>query len=66
MSTKDRFDLEQDIMNAWTIEDDLEAAMDDEGVSKDDLESIMRVHNIRMVKLFDTFSCLIHDGKIQD
>ena len=50
----DRFDLEQDIIKAWGITDDLKSAK-----TLDEVEAIRRYYEIRFEKLWDTFEVVV-------
>lgn len=53
MST-DRFDLEQDIIRAWGITDDLK-----EVNSLEEVEAIRKYYEIRFDKLWNTFEAVV-------
>ena len=63
-NTKTRFDMEQEIMQAWQVLDDIKmlkarAATDDE-----DWDAVVRLYQIRFETLFETFEHLIKAGVI--
>lgn len=58
---KDRFDLEQDIMNCWGVCDDLKMLLNSEGYDNDDIEALARVYQRRFEALWQTFEdCIQH------
>jgi hypothetical protein len=62
----DRFDLEQEIMSCWNVLDDMKlTAKTESGVDVAVyMESLATVYDVKFHKLFDTFSTLVHEGKI--
>ena len=62
--TKTRFDMEQEIMQAWQVLDDIRMLSAREGTDKQDWDAVGRLYQIRFETLFETFENLIHDGKI--
>ena len=58
---KDRFDLEQDIMNCWNVCDDLKMLLDSEGYDNDDIEALARVYQKRFEALWQTFEDCIQN-----
>ena len=62
--TKTRFDMEQEIMQAWQVLDDIKMLSAREGTEKQDWDAVVRLYQIRFETLFETFENLIHDGKI--
>ena len=63
-NTKTRFDMEQEIMQAWQVLDDIKMLSAREGTEKEDWDAVVRLYQIRFETLFETFENLIHDGKI--
>ena len=63
-NTKTRFDMEQEIMQAWQVLDDIKMLSAREGTTKEDWDAVGRLYQIRFETLFETFENLIHDGKI--
>ena len=63
-NTKTRFDMEQEIMQAWQVLDDIKMLSAREGTEKQDWDAVVRLYQIRFETLFETFENLIHDGKI--
>jgi hypothetical protein len=62
--TKTRFDMEQEIMQAWQVLDDIRMLSAREGTDQADWDAVGRLYQIRFETLFETFENLIHDGKI--
>ena len=63
-NTKTRFDMEQEIMQAWQVLDDIKMLSAREGTTKEDWDAVGRLYQIRFETLFETFEQLIKDGKI--
>lgn len=63
-NTKTRFDMEQEIMTAWQVLDDIKMLSARAGTTKEDWDAVGRLYQIRFETLFETFENLIHDGKI--
>ena len=61
---KNRFDMEQEIMQAWQVLDDIKMLSAREGTDRADWDAVGRLNQIRFETLFETFENLIHDGKI--
>ena len=68
---KDRFALEQEIMDCWSVCDDMGTLLEgvcDKEISRDDVANAllgMRVmYQLKFEKLFDTFEEMIHTGKM--
>jgi len=62
--TKTRFDMEQEIMQAWQVLDDIRMLSAKEGTTKEDWDAVTRLYNIRFETLFETFEQLIRDRVI--
>jgi hypothetical protein len=63
-NTKTRFEMEQEIMQAWQVLDDIKMLSARGGTEKQDWDAVVRLYQIRFETLFETFENLIHDGKI--
>ena len=63
-NTKTRFDMEQEIMTAWQVLDDIKMLSARAGTTQEDWDAVSRLYQIRFETLFETFENLIHDGKI--
>lgn len=59
--TKTRFDMEQEIMQAWQVLDDIRMLSAREGTTKEDWDAVIRLYQIRFETLFETFEQLIKD-----
>jgi hypothetical protein len=59
--TKTRFDMEQEIMQAWQVLDDIRMLSVKEGTTKEDWDAVTRLYNIRFETLFETFEQMIKD-----
>ena len=62
--TKTRFDMEQEIMQAWQVLDDIKMLSAREGTEKADWDAVHRLYQIRFETLFETFEQLIKAGTI--
>ena len=62
--TKTRFDMEQEIMQAWQVLDDIRMLSAREGTDKQDWDAVGRLYQIRFETLFETFEQLIKDRAI--
>ena len=63
-NTKTRFDMEQEIMQAWQVLDDIKMLSAREGTEKADWDAVVRLYQIRFETLFETFEQLIKRGAI--
>ena len=63
-NTKTRFDMEQEIMTAWQVLDDIKMLSAREGTEKADWDAVVRLYQIRFETLFETFEQLIKAGTI--
>jgi len=57
----DRFDLEQDIMNCWSVCDDLNMLLKSNGYDNSDIEAISRVYQRKFEALWQTFEDCIQN-----
>jgi hypothetical protein len=62
--TKTRFDMEQEIMQAWQVLDDIKMLSAREGTDKQDWDAVGRLYQIRFETLFETFEQMIKDRAI--
>ena len=63
-NTKTRFDMEQEIMTAWQVLDDIRMLSAREGTEKADWDAVHRLYQIRFETLFETFEQMIKDRVI--
>ncbi len=63
-NTKTRFDMEQEIMQAWQVLDDIKMLSAREGTTKEDWDAVVRLYQIRFETLFETFEQMIKDRVI--
>jgi hypothetical protein len=63
-NTKTRFDMEQEIMTAWQVLDDIRMLSARESTTKEDWDAVHRLYQIRFETLFETFEQLIKDRVI--
>jgi hypothetical protein len=62
--TKTRFDMEQEIMQAWQVLDDIKLLSAREGTDQADWDAVTRLYQIRFETLFETFEQMIKDRVI--
>ena len=62
--TKTRFDMEQEIMQAWQVLDDIKLLSTREGTDQADWDAVTRLYQIRFETLFETFEQMIKDRVI--
>jgi hypothetical protein len=58
-NTKTRFDMEQEIMQAWQVLDDIKILSARKGTGREDWDAVTRLYNIRFETLFETFEQMI-------
>jgi hypothetical protein len=63
-NTKTRFDMEQEIMTAWQVLDDIRMLSARGSTTKEDWDAVHRLYQIRFETLFETFEQLIRDGAV--
>ena len=63
-NTKTRFEMEQEIMQAWQVLDDIKMLSAREGTEKQDWDAVVRLYQIRFETLFETFEQMIKDRAI--
>ena len=69
MSSKTRFDLEQEIMSCWNITTDLDVVYqaehlyDDENAMQNALLGLMSLYELKFAKLWATFESCVSDGE---
>ena len=63
-NAKTRFDMEQEIMQAWQVLDDIKMLSAREGTDKQDWDAVHRLYQIRFETLFETFEQMIKDRAI--
>ena len=56
--------MEQEIMQAWQVLDDIKMLSAREGTDKEDWDAVTRLYQIRFETLFETFENLIKEGTI--
>jgi hypothetical protein len=74
MKPKDRFDLEQEIMNCWKVTDDIDSVAHFVGqinIDAKDQDALLnmllgmkQLYNVKFEMLFETFEELIHAGEL--
>ena len=63
--TVDRFDLEQQIMQCWSMVDDLRAFANS-GADTDELRALSKVYDRKFNIMFETFSTMISEGQFAE
>jgi len=63
-NTKTRFDMEQEIMQAWQVLDDIKMLSARDSTTKEDWDAVTRVYQIRFETLFETFEHCIKTGTV--
>ena len=63
-NTKTRFDMEQEIMQAWQVLDDVKMLSARDGTTKEDWDAVVRLYQIRFETLFETFEHCIKTGTV--
>jgi len=63
-NTKTRFDMEQEIMQAWQVLDDIRMLSARDSTTKEDWDAVVRLYQIRFETLFETFEQSIKAGTI--
>lgn len=59
----DRFDLEQQILQAWQITDDI-LILTEQDASMEDMVSLATVYEYKFQRLWKIFETMVHDRKI--
>jgi hypothetical protein len=63
--TADRFDLEQQIMQCWSMVDDVRAFANS-GATTDEFQALAKVYDRKFDILFETFSTMISEGQFAE
>ena len=70
--SKDRFDMEQEVMKCWNVVDDLKVLHEgvlDRDLTRDQISNILlglgEIYQLRFEVLFDTFETMVSEGKIK-
>ena len=56
--------MEQEIMTAWQVLDDIRMLSARESTTKEDWDAVNRLYQIRFETLFETIEQLIRDGAV--
>jgi len=73
-TNRDRFDLEQDIMNCWSIVDDIKelsrSKMDRRDMTEDEVNNYLlgleTIYQVKFERLFETFEMLVRQNAFKD
>lgn len=57
--------MEQEIMHAWQVLDDIRMLSARAGTTQEDWDSVCRLYQVRFETLFETFEHCIKDGQIR-
>jgi len=63
-NSKTRFDLEQEIMSAWQVLEDIKMLKTRQGVTAEDWDAVIRLYQHRFETLFETFEHCIRTGNV--
>jgi hypothetical protein len=61
--TKDRFDLEQEILECWKVTTDLQMYID-QGASIEDTQVLIKYYERKFEQLWNTFEHMVHERKM--
>jgi hypothetical protein len=73
-TNRDRFDLEQDIMNCWSVVDDIKGLsrcmLDRRKMTEDEVSNYLlgleTIYQVKFERLFETFEMLIRKNAFND
>lgn len=73
-TNRDRFDLEQDIMNCWSVVDDIKelnrCMLDRRKLTEDEVSNYLlgleTIYQVKFERLFETFEMLIRKNAFND
>lgn len=73
-TNRDRFDLEQDIMNCWSVVDDIKGLsrcmLDRRKMTEDEISNYLlgleTIYQVKFERLFETFEMLIRQNAFHD
>lgn len=60
---RDRFDLEQEILECWKVTNDINMLVD-KAASAEDFKVLADYYELKFDRLWDTFEKLVHSGKM--
>ena len=60
----DRFDLEQQIMDCWSVVEDINI-LESQGASATDMVSLAAVYEFKFKRLWDTFEQMVEEKKFK-
>ena len=61
--TKNRFDLEQEILECWKVTNDMQMYID-QGASIEDTKVLVDYYERKFEQLWNTFESMVHERKI--
>lgn len=71
MAKKDRFELEQQILECWGICEDLDTLMEavlEQDLTRDSIANVLlgmkELYSLKFQRTFNTFESLVHDKRI--
>lgn len=62
-NTRDRFDMEQEILECWRVTNDIELFMS-QGADKEKMKVLSEYYDQKFERLWETFEMLTRKGKI--
>lgn len=73
-TNRDRFDLEQDILNCWNVVTDIKelnrAMLDRRKLTEDEISNYLlgleTIYQVKFERLFETFEQMIHNRKFDE
>ena len=61
--TKDRFDLEQEILECWKVTNDMQMYID-QGAGIEDTKVLIDYYDRKFEQLWNTFESMVHERKM--
>ena len=61
--TKDRFDLEQEILECWKVTTDIQMYVD-QGAATEDFKVLVEYYERKFDRLWNTFESMVHERKM--
>lgn len=61
----DRFDLEQEIMQCWSVVNDINMFAKNASTDSEDWKALARVYEVKFNQLFEHFEAMIKNGSIK-
>ena len=61
--TRDRFDLEQEILECWKVTNDINMLVE-QGASVESFETLANYYELKFDRLWDTFELMVREKKL--